>query len=109
MASSPGGIYCNLMGVEAPRDDIETIFFLGYTAIGQPFTYEGEDWPLVPEDYELAKRFAILVEDLLEKRMIKTHPATVRDGGLEAISSGMQDIRDGKISGEKLVYIIADE
>lgn len=97
------------MGVELPRADVKSIFFLAYTAMGRSFMYEGAEWPLVPEDYDVAKRFTVLAEALLEQGKIKPHPASVRDGGLAAIPSGIQDIKSGKISGEKLVYIIADE
>lgn len=97
------------MGVDAPRDDIETIFFLAYSAMGRPYIYEGKEWPLVPEDYDLAKRFAILAEDLLEQKLIRPHPASVRDGGLEAIPTGIQDLKEGRVSGEKLVYVLGDE
>ena len=110
MSSDKGGIYCNLMGVaDAPREDVKTIFFLGYSALGRPFIYEGAEWPFASDDYDLAKRFAVLAEELLEQGKIKPHPATVRNGGLEAILAGIEDIRHGKISGEKLVYVIADE
>lgn len=110
MSSQKGGIYCNLMGVvDAPRDDVKTVFFLGYSAMGRPFIFEGAEWPFAPDDYELATRFAVLAEELLEQGKIKPHPATVRNGGLEAIPDGIEDIRQGKISGEKLVYVIGDE
>ena len=108
MSSVKGGIYCNLMGVDAPRSDVKSIFFLGYSAMGLPFSYEGARWPFSPDDYNLAKRFTVFAEELLEQRKIRPHPATVRDGGLEAIPAGMQDLENGKISGEKLVYLIAD-
>jgi hypothetical protein len=109
MSSTEGGTYCNLMGVDAPRDDIKSIFFLAYSAMGRPYIYEGEEWPFAPEDYDVAKRFTVVAEELLEQGKITPHPATVRDGGLEAILAGMEDIKNGKISGEKLVYVIGDE
>ena len=71
--------------------------------------YEGKEWSLVPEDYDLAKRFAVLAEDLLERKLIRPHPASVRDGGLEAIPTGIEDLREGRVSGEKLVYVLGDE
>jgi len=109
MSSKKGGIYCNLMDINAPREDIKSIFFLAYTAMGRVFSYEGEDWPLVPGDYDIAKQVIVIAEELLEQGKIKSHPATVRDGGLEAIPAGMEYIRHGRISGEKLVYVIVSE
>jgi len=109
MSSGKGGVYCNLMGVDAPREDVKSVFFLGYSVSGEAFHFQGQEWPAVPEDYELAKRFGSLAEELLEQRKIKPHPAAVRDGGLEAIMAGLEDMKGGKVSGEKLVYVIGDE
>jgi len=109
MSSTKGGVYCNLMGVDAPREDVKSIFFLGYSVSGEVFYFQGQEWPASPEDYELVKMFGTLAEELLEKRKIKPHPAAVRAGGLEAILAGLEDMKQGKVSGEKLVYLIGDE
>lgn len=106
MSSGKGGVYVNLMGVDSPRHDVEAKFFLGYTALGRPFRYEGKDWPIVPEDYKVATAFGSLAETLLEQERIKPHPAAVREDGLDGILRGMDDMKSGKISGEKLVYMI---
>ncbi|KAK9236797.1 protein TOXD [Lipomyces kononenkoae] len=108
MSSRKGGAYCNLMGVDAPREDVKSIFFLGYNAIGEAFYYERKEWPVVPEDYVLAKTFGILAEELLEQGKIQPHPAAVRSGGLGAILSGLEDMKRGKVSGQKLVSIIGN-
>ncbi|TVY29255.1 Protein TOXD [Lachnellula hyalina] len=109
MSSSKGGIYCNLMGVDSPRKDVKAVFFLGYTGLGETYTFLGEEWPVVPEDYELVKKVLALSEGLLEDGKIKPHPAAVRPGGLGGILSGMMDLKNKKISGEKLVYVIGKE
>lgn len=109
MSSSKGGIYCNLMGVDSPRKDVKAVFFLGYTGLGEPYTFSGEEWPVVPEDYELVKKVVALSEGLLREGKIRPHPAAVRAGGLEGILGGMEDLKSKKISGEKLVYVIGKE
>ena len=109
MTSSKEGVYCNLMGVNAPREDVRSIFFLGYSVIGEAFYYEGKEWPVVDEDYELAKTFGTLAEELLAQEKIKPHPAAVRAGGFDAIVAGLEDLKQGRVSGEKLVYVIRDE
>jgi hypothetical protein len=96
------------MGVDSPRSDIQNIFFLGYTARGEAFEIEGELWSAVPEDYELGKKFFALAEKLLEQRMIKGHPATVRESDLSGILDGMQELTEGKVSGVKLVYRVGE-
>ncbi|KAI9729631.1 MAG: hypothetical protein M1818_008478 [Claussenomyces sp. TS43310] len=104
LSSTGGGLYVNLMGIEMPREDVKSIFFLGHTIRGEAFEYEGETWPAVPEDYELGKKFFALTEKLLAMGKIQSHPAEVRSGGLGKILDGMQDMKEGRISGVKLVY-----
>jgi hypothetical protein len=94
------------MGIGFPRKDVKNVFFLGYTATGEAFEIEGELWPAVPEDFELAREFTSLVEKLLEQGLIKNHPVSMQDGGLDAILGGMQELKEGKVSGVKLVYQI---
>ncbi|KAG0650013.1 ACT-toxin biosynthesis S2 [Hyphodiscus hymeniophilus] len=105
LSSSPGGLYVALLPVEFPREDVKNVFFLGYTLGGEVFEIEGEVWPAVPDDFELSKKFVTLTEKLLEQGKIKPHPADVRDG-IENILDGMQEMKDGKHSGVKLVYRI---
>jgi len=97
------------MGVDSPRKDVKAVFFLGYTGLGETYTFLGEEWPVVPEDYELVKKVLALSEGLLEDGKIKPHPAAIRPGGLGGILSGMMDLKNKKISGEKLVYVIGKE
>jgi hypothetical protein len=96
------------MGVDSPREDVKAVF-LGYTALGEPYTFRGEQWPVVPEDYELVKKVLALSEGLLEERKIKPHPAAVRLGGLDGIINGFEDLKNKKVSRDKLVYIIGKE
>lgn len=91
------------MGVDMPRSDVRNVFFLWYTVTGEAFEIEGGHWPAVPEDFELMKKFVVLTEKLLEQGLLKTHPAKVRDG-LEGILDGMQEVKEGKVSGAKLIY-----
>jgi hypothetical protein len=77
--------------------------FLAYTAFGEAFWFEGEDFAANKEDYEFAVMFAGLAEALLVQRKIKTHP--VRLGvGLEGILEGLGEMRKGAVTGQKLVY-----
>jgi hypothetical protein len=109
MSSSKGGIYCNLMGVDSPREDVKSVFFLGYTGLGEAYIYEGQEWPVVEKDYDFVKRFMGLAEQILADRRIVPHPAGVRSGGLEGILGGLDDLKKKRVSGEKLVYVIGDE
>jgi hypothetical protein len=97
------------MGIDFPREDVRNVFFLGYTLTGEAFEIEGKLWLAVPEDFELAKKFNSVVEKLLEQGLIKNHPVSMRDGGLDAILGGMRELKEGKVSGVKVVYRIGQE
>jgi hypothetical protein len=105
ISSSPDGLYVSLLPVELPRKDVRNVFFLGYTMSGEPFEIEGQVWDAVPEDHQLGKDFIAVAEKLLQEGNVRPHPADVRVG-IEGILHGMQEIKDGKVSGVKLVYRI---
>lgn len=105
---SPNNIYINLMDIAFPRPDIKNVFFLGYTVSGEKFEIEGKVWEAVPEDFELTKKMMVLGEKLVEERRIKAHPSRVMEGGLEGILEGMQLLKEGKVSGAKLVYRVGE-
>ena len=44
------------------------------------------------------------VPALVSSGAIKPNPIKVWDGGLAAINEGLQYMREGKVSGEKIVY-----
>ena len=52
--------------------------------------------------------FIPITEGLLAEGKIKAHPPSVRGGGLRGILDGWEAMRKGKVSGEKLVYRVAD-
>jgi hypothetical protein len=97
------------MGIDFPREDVKNLFPLGYTITGEGFEMEGDYYPAVPEDFEFAKSFMGLAENLLAGGLIKSHPVMLREGGLVGILSGLEDMKGGKVSGKKLVYNIDNE
>ena len=64
--------------------------------------------PANEEDAQFMEMFIPIAEKLLAEGKIKVHPPSVRPGGLRGILEGFQDLREGKVSGEKLVYRVAD-
>jgi len=102
--SSKGGKYASILLVkEFPRDDVSNTWTLAYTAFGEHFSAQ---YPANEADYEFGARFWAVSEDLINSGKIKPHPVEVREGGLEGIPQGLQDLKDGKVSGVKLVYKI---
>lgn len=79
-----------------------------YTIYGESFTVGSLHYPASQEDFEWAKKFMALTEYLLAEGRLRPHKETVRSGGLEGALQGLDDLRNNKVSGEKLVYRIAD-
>jgi expansin (peptidoglycan-binding protein) len=91
---------------ELPRDDVENTFTFAYTFAGEGYT--GGPFLLEPSsgDFEFSKGFARIVERLLVQGRIKFHPVEMRTGGWRGVLAGVDELRQGKVSGKKLVYTI---
>lgn len=109
LSTSADNLYVNLMGVEMPRDDVKNVFFLGYSVTGEEYEIEGDIWPAASEDFELGKKIFTLLEGLLENGLIRNHPLRIMNGGLAGILEGLREMKEGKVSGEKLVYRIGEQ
>ncbi|KAI0914942.1 putative zinc-binding oxidoreductase ToxD [Ustulina deusta] len=99
-----GLIYCNLLGTDCPRDDVESVFFLGYSLSGEFYIFETEGFPAQPEDLEFARKWIPRAEKLWAEGKLKTHPEKVGQRGLLGCLEGMEEMRRGQVSGVKLVY-----
>lgn len=99
-----GGVYCNLLGVDCPRKDVESIFFLGYSLSGESYIFEGQKYEVQPDDFTFGTNFYQIAEKLWAKGKWKPHPQRIGSDGLLGVIQGMQEMREGKVSGEKLVY-----
>ncbi|KAF2825388.1 oxidoreductase-like protein, partial [Ophiobolus disseminans] len=100
--SSSGGHVSTLLPVkDFPRKDVKANFTLAYTALGE--RYSKDHFPASQTDYEFGSKFWKVAEELINSGKIKTHPVEVRNG-LEGVPQGLKDLKDGKVSGVKLVY-----
>ncbi|KAJ5249149.1 Polyketide synthase enoylreductase [Penicillium chermesinum] len=97
-----------MRGVRRSRENIVDSATLGYTAMGEAFTKFGKDFPAKPEDAACIKEFIEMAEPLLAAGKVKVHPPKVGKGGLQGVLEGLKLLEEGKVSGEKLVYNIAD-
>jgi hypothetical protein len=111
--SSSGGVYSTLLPI--PEDEVRKIndrvqmkSTLGYTVVGGSFKFGPQEMPAKPEDFEFGKMFWTLSRDLLADGKIKVHRPAVDKfgGGFEGVVKGMDAMRQGKVSGEKLVFTI---
>jgi len=111
--SSSGGVYSTLLPV--PEDTVKKInskvqmkMTLGYTVVGEYFKFGPQEMPAKPDDFEFGKMFWELSRGLLEQGKVKVHrPSVNKYGkGFEGVLKGMDAMRQGKVSGEKLVFTL---
>ncbi|OAL39197.1 hypothetical protein AYO20_01515 [Fonsecaea nubica] len=108
-SSHPGVLkYGSILQAKSPRPEVESVTTLMYTIFGEPFTFGPQQIPAVDEDFAYAKKFLAVVEDLLAQGKLRPHKERVGKGGLEGVLQGLQDMKDGKVSGEKLVYLVEE-
>lgn len=101
-----GGQYCNLLGIDCPRSDVKSSFFLAYDVSGESYKFEGDVYASNPEAFEFASKFTPIAEQLWAEGAWRAHPQRVDGDGLLGALAGMQEMREGKVSGVKLVYRI---
>ncbi|KAE8452097.1 hypothetical protein EG329_001564 [Mollisiaceae sp. DMI_Dod_QoI] len=111
MSSAKGGVYSTLLPVpenqvKSINDKVQNQHTLAYTIVGESFKFGPNEVPAKPEDEEFAKMFWELSRELLEQGKVKVHRTAVNKygKGLEGALNGMQAMREGKVSGEKLVF-----
>lgn len=105
--STNGGDYSALLQVKLERANVKDRFTLAYTIIGEEFDFGPVKFPGKPEDKKFAEEFVPIAEKLLGDGTVKVHPPKVLPGGLDGILEGLQTMKEGKVSGEKLVYNVA--
>ena len=100
--SSKGGHYSSIVPAKIARDDVKSTFTIAYTIFGERYN---SMFPASQEDFEFAVKFWRASADLINSGKIKPHPALVRKG-LEGIPQGLDDLKNNRVSGKKLVYTI---
>ena len=106
---SAGGKYVNLLDSKCPRVDVESIFFLGYSVSGESYIFEGEHYDADEDFFNHIVEFAEVADKLWEQGLFESHPQRLEAGGFGGIlERGLQIMRDGKYSAEKLVYRVDD-
>ncbi|RDW84969.1 hypothetical protein BP6252_02559 [Coleophoma cylindrospora] len=111
--SSKGGVYTTLLLVSAEKvaeinPKVQNKSTLGYTVVGEDFKFGKKEMPAKPQDFEFGKMFWPLARDLLAQGKIKVHKPSINkySQGLEGVILGMKALKEGRVSGEKLVYTL---
>jgi hypothetical protein len=67
LSTSPGTRYGTTNPIQSPRVDVESSSVVMYTMFGEPFTFGDREFAASPEDFDFAKMFMSLTENLLEE------------------------------------------
>ncbi|KAH8691552.1 chaperonin 10-like protein [Talaromyces proteolyticus] len=106
--STEGGKYNSWPSVGIERSNVNSSQTIVYTSIGEAFELGPMSFPAKPEDKAFAEEFLAVAEPLLAEGKIKVHPAKLGKGGLQGVLDGLQQLKEGKVSGEKLVYNVGE-
>ncbi|KAF5676518.1 ToxD-like protein [Fusarium denticulatum] len=111
LQKSPSAIYISLnpgleREVKRLNPDVTAEYILAYSATGNPWMYENKFFEAVRADYAFQKKFVKVAEKLFQEGLLKPARVYLNRGGsgLEGILKGLVDIKEGKVSGGKLVY-----
>ncbi|KGO39263.1 Polyketide synthase, enoylreductase [Penicillium expansum] len=104
-----GGKYTSLEpyseAVAQTRKLVKPDWIMGPQLLGKEIPWPKPHWRA--PDAELGAfgaKWTATLRKLLDCGLIRPHPIITREGGLRAVLTGIDDIREKKISGKKLVY-----
>ncbi|RMJ14715.1 hypothetical protein CDV36_005615 [Fusarium kuroshium] len=104
----PNGVLCTVRPGKANTDDvpkdIKVTDVLVWTAFLKEHRYGTFYWPPNEEDHKLAAEWFQKLPELLSSGVIKPNTPEVCERGLDGVSEGFQEYRDGTISNYKIVY-----
>jgi aspyridone synthetase trans-acting enoyl reductase len=108
---SGGGNYIALETIATSekytRRDVRADWFLADAIMGDGVSMSGTyGRPPSPEHRIFGKELFALAEHWLQNRNIKPHPLKVQNGGLANIPSALEELKTGKVQGQKFVVPI---
>lgn len=106
LSTEPGSRYGCIQSPKISRKDIKFTSTLLYEAICENFDKYGSHFTKNQSHFQFAKKFITEAEALLAAGKIKTHPVCLREGGLEGVILGLEEMKEGRHSAQKLVYNI---
>lgn len=88
------------------RTDLFFVFTLLSTALGREVHLQGICQPASSSNHAHMAQFLAKTPELVATGQEKPNPTKLFEGGFNAISEGLQYMREGKNSGEKIIYRI---
>lgn len=93
--------------VAQKRKVVRPDWVMGPQMMGKEIGWPKPHWR--PADAEIGRfgaEWTVTLQKLLDKGLIRPHPILVRQGGLPDVLGGIEDIREKRISGQKLVFTV---
>lgn len=89
------------------RHAVRAKLVMGYEAMGEDVPLPGK-WESKgdPEKWALAVNCIGVLQGLLDRQLLKTHPIQEVGGGLEGVLAGLKMLGSGDVSGKKLVVTL---
>ncbi|KAF9870974.1 hypothetical protein CkaCkLH20_11646 [Colletotrichum karsti] len=103
-----GGGLCTVRPGKANTEEVtkqtEVTDVLVWTAFLKDHRYGDFHWPAHEEDHKLGTEFFEKLPGWVEEGKIRPNKPKIIPGGLDGVTKGFQEYRDGDISATKLVY-----
>ncbi|KAK7466230.1 hypothetical protein VKT23_004957 [Stygiomarasmius scandens] len=99
-----GGTVSAIVRYETVRPEVKVVVSFGSHLLGKPFG----DYKPSTEMKEFAIKSSKLISKLLADGKLTPTPLKIYPRGLASVPEGLEYMKSGKVSGEKLVYRIAD-
>jgi hypothetical protein len=108
-----GGIFSALLrikpeAVTSVNPNVKVNATIAFSVFGESYNLDNTEIPATPEDFGFGKKFWELSTGLLASGKVKVHrPAVNKYGvGLDGVLKGLAALKQGQVSGEKLVFTL---
>ncbi|THH06160.1 hypothetical protein EW146_g9699 [Bondarzewia mesenterica] len=110
--SEKGGVVAVILPYESPREGVKAVFSLAHDMLGKKYEFHGlRPWaPKDQEDADRGKKVSKFLDRVLAAYgdKIKPNPTLLLPNGLASVAEGIEYMKAGKVSAQKLAYRIAD-
>ncbi|RDX46878.1 GroES-like protein [Lentinus brumalis] len=93
-----------MQSAEVDRKDVTFSSTFLFSVYGYPVSLGPMQLPAAPQDRAHMVAFLKKLPQLVRDGAVKPLPTKLWEGGLEAVKDGLQYMREGKVSAEKIVY-----
>jgi len=90
---------------KAGQTDVKIEMCIVYSLKGVEIKVFG-GFPVIPGDKEGKEKWMLQMPELVGSGKLKANPLWRRDGGLARVNEGLEDMKNGKYSAQKITYKI---